>query len=108
MFKDSQFCLVIENSKMANYFTEKLNDCLITKTIPIYWGCPNIEEYFDTTGWIILKDESVEHLAKKINELTPDYYMKHIDTVEKNFKKVKEYIDQEENINRALRTIPDY
>lgn len=108
LFKDSQFCLVIENSRQTNYFTEKLCDCIITKTIPVYWGCPNISEYFDTKGWIILEDESMEHLSKKVNALTPEYYMKHIDTVEKNYTKVKEYIDKYENLNRALRGIPGY
>jgi len=108
VFTDSQFSLVIENSRQENYFTEKLCDCVITKTIPVYWGCPNIGEYFDTTGWIILEDESVEHLAKKINALTPEYYINHIKTVEKNFKRVKEYIDMNENVNRGLRKIPDY
>jgi len=108
VFVDSQFSLVIENSKQANYFTEKLCDCLITKTIPVYWGCPNISEYFDTTGWILLEDESVENLAKKLNALTPEYYMKYTDTIEKNFKEVKNYTDIVENINKALRKIPDY
>jgi hypothetical protein len=49
-------------------------DCLLTKTILIYWGCPNISEYFDTTGWIILETETVEELHEKGRELTPDYY----------------------------------
>ena len=108
LFKDSQFSLIIENSRQANYFSEKLCDCVITKTVPVYWGCPNISEYFDTTGWILLEDESVEHLAQKINALNAEHYMKNIDTVEKNFKKVKDYIDIEENLNRALREIPGY
>jgi len=108
LFKDSQFCIVIENSRQINYFTEKLCDCIITKTIPVYWGCPNISDYFDTTGWIILDDESIDHLTEKVNALDAEYYMKYIDTVENNFKKVKEYIDIEENLNRALREIPGY
>lgn len=108
LFKDAQFSLVMENSRQINYFTEKLCDCLITKTIPVYYGCPNISEYFDTTGWIILDNESMEDLISKIEILDPEYYIKHIDTVEKNFETVKQYIDIQENINRGLRSIPDY
>ena len=55
LFDDFQFSLVIENSREPNYFTEKIMDCLLTKTIPLYWGCPNIADYFDTTGWIVLE-----------------------------------------------------
>jgi hypothetical protein len=108
LFKDSQFSLVIENSRQLNYFTEKLCDCLITKTIPVYYGCPNISEYFDITGWIILENENMLDMIEHLTTLTPDYYMKYIDTVNKNFEEVKEYIDIEENINRCLRTIPEY
>ena len=38
LFEEFQFAIIIENSKQNNYFTEKIMDCLITKTIPIYWG----------------------------------------------------------------------
>jgi hypothetical protein len=108
LFKNAQFSLVIENSQQNNYFTEKICDCLITKTIPIYYGCPNISEFFDTTGWIIIENDCVIEFLQKLQILTPDYYMNHIDTVNKNFETVKKYIDYNENINRVLRTIPDY
>ena len=64
LFK-SQFSIAIESTSVENYFSEKLIDCLITKTIPIYWGCPNIEEFFDTRGMIIVN--SVDDLIKKVN-----------------------------------------
>jgi hypothetical protein len=34
---DSQFHICIENSRQVNCFTEKLMDCFVTKTVPIYW-----------------------------------------------------------------------
>jgi len=108
LFENSQFSLVMENSKQTHYFTEKICDCLITKTIPVYYGCPNISEYFDTTGWVIIDNESMDDLIIKLSILTPDYYMKYIDTVMKNYETVKNYIDIQENINRALKTIPNY
>jgi hypothetical protein len=108
LFKDAQFSLIIENSRQDNYFTEKLCDCLITKTIPVYYGCPNISEFFDTTGWILLEDESFENFISKIEVLTPNYYRNYLETIEKNFETVKQYIDIQENINKGLRSIPDY
>jgi len=108
LFKDAQFSLIIENSRQDNYFTEKICDCLITKTIPVYYGCPNISEYFDTTGWILLEDHSFDTFLTKIEVLTPDYYRNYLETVEKNFETVKQYIDIQENINKSLRSIPNY
>jgi hypothetical protein len=103
MLATYQFHICIENSRQLNYFTEKLIDCLITKTIPIYYGCPNIAEYFDTTGWIILEDESPSSLFKALMTLDFNYYMKHIDTINKNYEECKKYIDIYKNINISLK-----
>jgi hypothetical protein len=108
LFSTFQFSLVIENSRQANYFTEKLCDCLITKTIPIYYGCPNIGDYFDTSGWIILDRPNVEIALQRMSMLNPGHYEAYWNTVLHNFEAVKQYIDLDENINRVLRDIPDY
>jgi hypothetical protein len=50
----------------------------------------------------------MDELLMKLNTLTEDYYMKHMDIVEKNFDTVKKYIDFTENINNGLRSIPEY
>jgi len=36
--KDYQYSIVIENEKTPGFFTEKVIDCFMTGTIPIYWG----------------------------------------------------------------------
>ena len=102
LFDEYQFALVIENSKQTNYFTEKIMDCLLLKTIPIYWGCPNIAEFFDTTGWIVLETESIEEFQEKLRILTTDHYSKYSDIVEKNYEKSKTYMDLIKNINNAV------
>jgi len=107
LFREFQFSLVIENSRQNNCFTEKLCDCLYTKTIPIYYGPPNISEYFDTTGWIILENESVDELLAKISILDNTWYQRHTDNVLKNYETVLQYISYERNINRVLDTL-DY
>jgi len=44
---DYQFSIAIENSIEEDYFTEKLTDCILTDTTPIYYGCPNIQRFFN-------------------------------------------------------------
>lgn len=51
------YSVIIENCQEDDYFTEKLLDCILCNTIPIYWGCSNISDYFDVTGFIICNDE---------------------------------------------------
>jgi len=48
-----RYSIVIENAREQNYFTEKLIDALLCQTVPIYWGCPNIGDFFDTGGMMI-------------------------------------------------------
>ena len=90
LFETFQFSIVIENSSQPNYFTEKLIDCLITKTIPIYYGCPNIDEYFDTKGWILLEAfdpmKRLEELYQKLQGISPQWYSEYEGTIEKNYE----------------------
>lgn len=44
--QDYRFHVVLENSSFDHYFSEKLTDCILAGTYPIYYGCPNIDEYF--------------------------------------------------------------
>ncbi len=87
LFHDSMFHLAIENCQQNNYFTEKIIDCFISYTIPIYWGCPNIFEYFDING--IITFSSKEQLELILDSLTPEDYTKRLDAVLKN-KKIAE------------------
>lgn len=41
-----RFHVALENSRHKDYFTEKLLDPLIAGSFPIYYGCPNIADYF--------------------------------------------------------------
>jgi hypothetical protein len=81
---NSMYSVVVESSNEQNYFTEKLIDCLITKTIPIYWGCPNISDFFDTSYWI--KPQNI-----LITEYTEKYYRENIEKINCNFDKAKYY-----------------
>lgn len=83
-FKESMFHLTIENSKNQNYFTEKIIDALITKTIPIYWGCPNIGEFFDIRGIYVFENEN--EAISIINSLTEEDYWSKKEYVEKNYQ----------------------
>ncbi len=48
-----RYSIVIENVRERNYFSEKLLDAVLCQTVPIYWGCPNIADFIDTSGMIL-------------------------------------------------------
>jgi hypothetical protein len=96
-----KFSVVMENSVAENYFTEKIIDCFSTKTVPLYWGCPNIGEYFDESG-IIFFNEIVDLIDKIIN-LNPETYNEMLDAVEKNFELAKQYYSLWDRIDESIK-----
>ena len=100
---DSQFHICIENSQQANCFTEKLIDCFVTKTIPIYYGAPNIEKYFDISGMFIVN--SFEDIIEVCNSLTDEDYSKRLEYVDKNFELAQKYIIIVDNLKEVITEI---
>ncbi len=78
------FHLTIENSRFPGYFTEKLLDSLRCKSVPIYWGDPNIGDIFDISGMILIGDMSGEQILHAISNLTADDYEKRKDAIDRN------------------------
>ena len=91
--KDYRFSFAIENTKEDYYFTEKLIDCFMTGTVPIYWGCPSIGEFFNEKGMIMMENSDVD-----INNLNEDTYNNMLPYIKENFERAKEYIMSEDYI----------
>ena len=66
-YEESMFHVCVENIKRNNWYTEKIGEAFCTKTLPIYWGCPNIGEFYDKRG--IITFETTEELINIINGL---------------------------------------
>jgi hypothetical protein len=103
LFEKYQYAFVTENNRTPNYFTEKLIDCLLMKTIPIYYGAPNISSIFDTTGWILLETGSIKEIQEKMATLRPTSYADSYSVVLKNYQTALSYNDVYKNIDIALR-----
>ena len=52
-----KYHLVIENGKQKDYFTEKLADSFVCNSYPIYWGCPNILDYYPKESLFLLEPD---------------------------------------------------
>jgi len=101
VFADSIFNIAIENFSHRGYFTEKLLDCFLFKSIPIYWGCSNIGDYFDEKG--IIKFENVDDLIRIINILNKDNkdqkdyrWLFPYEVIEDNYQRALQYLDFEQ------------
>tara|TARA_R100001244_G_scaffold52337_2_gene45405 strand:- start:3144 stop:3965 length:822 start_codon:yes stop_codon:yes gene_type:complete len=86
------YSVTIENCQQPGYWTEKIVDCFATKTIPIYWGAPEVGDYFDPQG--ILHFDTVEELKIILSDLKTtgvEVYERKKKAIERNFKLVEEY-----------------
>jgi len=65
-----KYSICIENCEKNNYFSEKFTDSILCWTIPIYFGCINISDYFPENSYyyVDIKDENVNQKIKDIIE----------------------------------------
>ncbi len=99
VFADSMFNVAIENFSHRGYFTEKLLDCFLFKSIPIYWGASNIGEYFNTLS--IIQVSNVDDVINFCNgELVKDNFYSSNNgvkrAIEDNYKRALQYLDFEQ------------
>lgn len=69
------YSVVIENYIDGLWFSEKLLNCFATKTIPIYYGARDIDNYFDDRG--IIHCKSINEIEEWINRAldSPQWFM---------------------------------
>ena len=99
--KDYRFSITVMNAKHNNYFTETLVDVFRYGTIPIFWGCPNIGEYFNEKG--ILQFNTGAELVKILESLTPDLYDEKIEYIKENYELAKKYVSMDDTFARNLK-----
>ena len=95
-----RYSVVIENVRERHYFTEKLIDAILCDTVPIYWGCPNIGDYFDTSPMIICT--SGDDIRRALHSMSDVDYAGRLQGLRALKPKATEYGDQ---FGRAARAV---
>ena len=103
IFKNAKFSIIIENESTPNWITEKLIDCFITKTVPIYWGAPNVGEYFDEEGILPFSNLfDLERILNSLNTLPSDEYKDLEEVIDKNYNLSLNYCDFHERVDKEI------
>ncbi len=63
------YSVAIENSALPYYFTEKINDCFLAYTIPIYYGCTNLGRFFPEHSFVRIDISKPASAIRKIKDL---------------------------------------
>jgi glycosyltransferase involved in cell wall biosynthesis len=64
-----KYALAIENYSGPDYWTEKIADCFLAWTVPIYYGCTNLEDYFPKESFIGIDIEKPGEAIKTIKKV---------------------------------------
>jgi len=83
-----KYHIAIENSSHKDYWTEKLADAFLGEAYPIYYGCPNIYDYFSKNSLTTIDINKPEEAIKIIEN-----------TIDNNqYEKSKKYILESKNL----------
>lgn len=78
-----KYSLAIENSSSPDYWTEKISDCFLAWTVPIYYGCTNLEDYFPEESFVRIDIDHPEESVEKIRSvIEADNWEKRIPAIE--------------------------
>ncbi len=68
-----QFSICFENMIWPGYMTEKIIDCFVAGTIPLYLGAPDIETMVPNEAFVDMRNfSSLEHVEDYMNSMTKD------------------------------------
>jgi hypothetical protein len=96
-----RYSIIIENCRRNYYFSEKLIDCFVTGTIPIYWGCPSIGLFFDKSGMICF--EHISELKSILHRIGADDYESRQAAVRRNLKTARQFVYPEYAFWKAVK-----
>tara|TARA_Y100000591_G_scaffold126524_1_gene108415 strand:- start:30752 stop:31687 length:936 start_codon:yes stop_codon:yes gene_type:complete len=67
LFNRYKFIICVENSKTIGYITEKIFNIFLSKSIPIYDGDPNINDFIERNTYISFDNKITEKISLLMN-----------------------------------------
>jgi hypothetical protein len=77
-----RYSLAVENFRNPFYWTEKIADCFLARTMPIYCGCTRITEYFPLESLILFDLEDPDAPEKIREAVAGDAWGRNRDAIE--------------------------
>jgi len=101
------YSIAMENSVHPNYWTEKIADCFLTETVPVYFGCPNIAAFFPSESYILIDPASPREVAEKLRTtLSPEDYRRRLPALREAKKLALNHYNLFSVITRLMDRLP--
>jgi Glycosyltransferase family 10 (fucosyltransferase) C-term len=96
-----KYSLVLENTILPHYWSEKLADSFLARSYPFYLGCPNIEKYFDEDSMTIINDMTPPQVSEAIlKALDADLFSQKVTSI---FSSMRKVLDEYNIFNQMAR-----
>ena len=103
--KDYKYCLSFDNGQYENYFGTQFTDALLSWCIPIYWGAPNIDNFFPEGSYIsfdIKNENEIDRIINIIND--PEDYDRRLPALKEARNLVLNKYNIWDTINEVITT----
>jgi hypothetical protein len=99
-YSGASFTIVVENVIQKSLFTEKIIDPLLLGVTPIYWGAPNIGDFFDHRG--ILSFVNLFELDEILRNIKDGVIQTNHAALEHNKSKALFFLSKELNVQNVI------
>jgi len=98
---DYKYSIVLENQSRFNVVTEKIYDPFLSLTYPIYWGAPNISDYFDPKSFMPINIEDAKGSIKTIEWVLNN--IKYEEALPALLESKRRVLDEQHFLKRMIR-----
>jgi len=97
-----RYSIAVEAIDEPNYVTEKFFDCILCETLPFYWGCSNLEQWFDPECFVRLDLENPDAAYLTLRQtIEADEWTRRLPAI----RRAKQRILDEYNLFPVLETV---
>ena len=101
-----KYSIAIENSAINGYFTEKLTECYLAHTFPIYYGAPDIHLYFQPESLLKIDIDDYKSSINSIEKLLNSDHWQNAKGLLSDQKNL--YLKKYQLYNKLLQIIRDF
>ena len=116
-----RYSIAVENAIAPDYWTEKIADCFLTWTVPLYHGCTNLERYFPPDSFLRINIDRPREALESIRRIAnQDDWERRLPALEEARRRVLQqyqlfpylakliHAEPNEDREKVPRTIPAY
>jgi hypothetical protein len=74
--------IAFENTRSPHYFTEKVMDCFVCLTLPLYYGSPELHRYFPAKSFVPIEPGDPRTLDRMREVIAGDLWRERLDALE--------------------------